>query len=211
MSERDDTPRDPASTMPDGEGMEGADLQKGERQTKLSFRRVVLLQSWARRFRARMKVIRMLRDRFEKIYDFKRSRFYYYDQVTDISSWRKPRLFRHHDVEFVSPMYTPDTAAEMIQKHMRRYMALIRVQLLYQSRVSAVPDARTGGTYYYNSYDGLAMWELPKFMKGKLTHKRRADRRPGDSGSDSDGEDAGNDSDSEAEKLKRKMARKYPR
>ena len=54
-------------------------------------------------------------------------------------------------------MFTPETGAEMIQKHMRRYMALMRVRLLYQSRVSAVPDARTGGTYYYNSYEGQAM------------------------------------------------------
>lgn len=204
MSDSSQSPRDPSGGVGVGES------DRGESEGLLKLRAVVRLQSAMRRFRDRVRVVRILRSRFEKIYDIKRSRFYYYDQITDISSWRKPRLFRKQDVQFVSPMYTPQTAAETVQKHMRRYMALMRVRLLYQSRVSAVPDARTGGTYYYNSYEGQAMWELPKFMKGRLNHKRRADRRPGDSESESDG-GSGNESDSEAEKLRRKMARKMPR
>ena len=206
MSNRSESPRestvDPGEEFPENE----------ETKEHMGITSIVRAQCLARRFIVRARVLKKLRARFEKIYDFKRNRFYYYDTVTDMSSWRKHRLFRKHDVEFISPMFTNETGAEIIQKHWRRYMALMRVRMMYQSRVSAVPDARTGGIYYYNSYTGEAMWELPKFMKGKLTHKRRADRRPGDSDSDSDGDgDSGNDSDSEAEKLRRKMNRKHPR
>lgn len=200
-----ETPRK-SNADPDDELSENEDAKENKSITS-----IVRAQCLARCFIARSRVLKKLRARFEKIYDFKRNRFYYYDTVTDMSSWRKHRLFRKHDIETISPMFTSDTGAEMIQKHMRRYLALMRVRMLYQSRVSAVPDARTGGIYYYNSYTGEAMWELPKFMKGKLTHKRRADRRPGDSDSDSDEDDSGNDSDSEAEKLRRKMNRKHPR
>lgn len=174
---------------------------------------IVHIQSLARRFIARCRVLVKLRDRFEKIFDFRRKRYYYYDKVTDMSSWRKHLLFFRHDVLVVSSMFTRDSAAEMIQKYIRRYLSRLRVRLLYQSIVSAVADERTGGTYYYNNSTGQTMWELPKFMRGKLTHKRRADRRPGDSTDEDSGRDgAGSDgSDSEAEKLRRKMARKYPR
>ena len=210
----------PREDLPDGSNDAEAEEIKAEEERAEEERaekgpsmvKIIRIQSMIRRYLNRVRTIQLLRSRYEKIYDIKRNRFYYYDTITDMSSWRKHRLFGRHDVEFISPMYTEDMAAEMIQKQMRRYMALMRVRLMYQRIVSAIPDARTSGTYYYNSELGQAMWELPKFMKGKLTHKRRADRRLGDSSEeDSDGDGGSGGSDSEAEKLRRKMARKYPR
>jgi hypothetical protein len=220
MAEADDgsppaSPRDEDRDGADAADDDGADKEQEckEEAGTLSLRAAIRMQCSIRRFLCRVRVVKKLRDRVEKIYDIKRGRFYYYDTVTDMSSWSKHRLFGRHDVKFISPTYTPETAALLIQTHIRRYLARLRVRLLYQTIVTAVPDARTGGTYFYNSAIGQAMWELPKFMKGKLTHKRRADRRPGDSsGDESDGDDeSSKGSDSEADKLRRKMARKFPR
>ncbi len=91
--------------------------------------------------------------------------------------------------------------------------AHLRVRMLFQSVVSPIEDRKTGAVYYWNTVSGQAMWELPKFMNGRLNHKSRAQARKDkkDDGSDNDADEGVSDSDSEAERLKRKMSRKYPR
>lgn len=48
-----------------------------------------VIQSLARRYFVRTKILQLLNERYEKIYDPKRKKYFYYDVHADISSWEK--------------------------------------------------------------------------------------------------------------------------
>lgn len=143
------------------------------------------IQATIRRFLTRCRVLRLLRQRFEKILDMyftsplflllnlrrssKRRRYFYYDTFTDSSSWLKPSLLRHHDIEKISSPYDETTAATMIQRQFRRILALVRVRGLYWSTVYSGVDETSGYEYFYSSVTGASMWMLPSFMYPKQT------------------------------------------
>ena len=62
-----------------------------------------MLQKAVRRYIVRSRVLKIIEDRFEKIFDPKRRSYYYYDTVTDTSSWRKPPLLLTGDIQRISP------------------------------------------------------------------------------------------------------------
>ena len=59
---------------------------------------IVKIQAVIRRFLARSRILRVATDRYEKIYDYKRQRFYYYDKISDTSSWFKPAIYLKNDI-----------------------------------------------------------------------------------------------------------------
>lgn len=63
------------------------------------------IQAVARMIIQRSRVLKYLNGRYEKIYDPKRERLYYYDKVTDSSSWGKPVLLLKSDIKVISPTY----------------------------------------------------------------------------------------------------------
>lgn len=63
------------------------------------------IQSIVRMVIVRSKLLKQLNTRYEKIYDPKRERFYYYDRVKDESSWGKPPLLLKSDIVEISPTY----------------------------------------------------------------------------------------------------------
>ena len=118
-----------------------------------------------------MKKIRRLDERFEKVFDPNRKRHYYYDKEKDKSSWRKPRLYMNSDVSKVSPTYSDDEAAAMIQTRFRMNRDLFIVRLLYQQNcnVSKIDERnRFSGNNYFNKMSGTTRDSLPTFMGGKL-------------------------------------------
>ena len=56
---------------------------------------------------------RVLHERYEKIFDPVRKRYYYYNTVEDTASWRKPLLLREEDIEHVAPTYSKDQAGNL--------------------------------------------------------------------------------------------------
>jgi hypothetical protein len=131
------------------------------------------IQSHIRRFVARKRLLGILNNRYEKIYDPIRRRFYYYDTIRDTSTWRKPALFRDHDVLKVAPTYFPEEAAVMIQRTGRRHIARRLVRLLYADTVKVTVDPTTKKPIYNNPKTKVAMNQLPHFMGGKLNHGYR--------------------------------------
>ena len=175
----------------------------------------IKLQSLARRYIARLRVIAIILKRTEKIWDPRRHEFYYYDIVTDRSSWRKPRALRNVEISDVAPTYQSDEASMMIVRQCRRRAALRKVRMLYQSVVVATYDESFAATYYYNPITGNTSWELPLFMNGKLDYAY--DKLPlGGTKADiaessSESEDSDLSIDSEIARQRRRAKRKFPR
>ena len=196
---------------------------------------ILKLQAFARRIRDRKKVVTLLESKYEKIYDPNRKKYFYYNSLTDTSSWKKPKLLGRSDITKISSLYTEEEAAGMIQRQFRRMKALHLVRMMYKKNVTAIKDEGSGQTYYYNKVTDQTFWELPDFMGGKLKYNykvnipstRKAETGVGssdedgsendssDSESDSDEEDSSDESavseNSEELRQKRRMQRKYPR
>jgi hypothetical protein len=105
----------------------------------------------------------VLSERFEKIQDLKHQRHYYYDRLLDVSSWIKPALLRGNDL-LDAPIFTQETGAVLIQKYIRRMLALQRVRGMYDKVVTRAVDEGSGVEYYWNILTGVSMWQLPAFM-----------------------------------------------
>lgn len=172
---------------------------------------LIRLQALARRFVVRSRVVKDIRSRFEKIYDPKRRRHYYYDKKADKSSWVKPVFLLKKDLDEVAPTYTPQQAVLKLQRVVRKHMALLTIRLAYQQSVMKVTDEQSGQEYYLNPKTGGTMWQLPAFMGGRMDYARKEVRAlPEPIESDSDESDASS-LDSEAVRAKRRRRRKQPR
>lgn len=134
---------------------------------------VIKFQSFIRLFLVRCKLLKAINSRYEKIYDPRRQKHYYYDKEKDTSSWNKPVLLLNGDVERVAPTYLDDQAATMIQTRIRMVLALLRVRLLYQSILITSVDEASGANYYYNPRSEVTMWDLPYFMDNRLDYERK--------------------------------------
>lgn len=194
------------------------------------------VQATIRKFIIRARIMRDLASRYEKIYDPKRRRFYYYDQKTDSSTWIKPVLFLKKDLS-VAATYSPDQAAAKIQRMVRSYLSKLKVRIMYQRIITTAFDEESGLTYYINPYVGSTMWELPPFMNDRLDYKEKPprpltiitkkksktndddDENDDESDEDEDEEDEKEEDDdsealsesSEQVREKRRNRRKYPR
>jgi hypothetical protein len=183
---------------------------------------IIKVQKLIRKFVAKCKMAKMIEDSYEKIYDPKRKKYFYYNRVTDISSWKKPLLLKTGDLKQIHHLYTPDQAALMVQRQFWRMKALIRVRLMFQQICTEIKDESTNGVYYYNSKTSTSFWELPSFMNGRLDYKykdknnQNENENNGSEGGSQGDEDSDDDSDedsedSEIEREKRRLNRKYPR
>jgi hypothetical protein len=137
---------------------------------------VTKLQSFVRLFLCRTKLLKSLNVRYEKIFDPKRHKYYYYDKLRDRSSWDKPRLLLGKDLETIAPTYTNDEAATKIQTRIRMKLSLLRVRLVYQANLITSVDEGSGANYYYNPKSDVTMWDLPEFMAGRLDYEKKKAR-----------------------------------
>lgn len=177
-----------------------------------SLRYIVKAQSIARKFVLRSRFLKQLEDRYEKIYDPKRDRYFYYDRLTDTSSWEKPVVFGKDDVEEISSIFTPDEASVIVVRSLLRYIALRKIRMQCQSVLNQIVG-EDGSKYYVNTYTNETLHRLPRFMKGRFNYRykfrRRSDASAEDTSSEEDSE--GSDEEMEDEISKRRMLRKYPR
>ena len=187
---------------------------------------VIQVQKTVRRFLARCQIHEYIAAKYEKIYDPKRKFYYYYNIQTDKSSWKKPALLLKSDITLISPTYTLDEAAAMIQRQARRRIALRRVRILYKAVVTESTDVSSGLVYYYNRKSGQSMWKLPDFMNNIFDHKYKngpnrkeskaavtvtAEVEEEESGGDESSEESDVSEDSGVARMKRVLARKFPR
>lgn len=200
---------------------------------ELSWYCAIKVQSLCRRFLVRQRLLKEARNRYEKIFDPKRKRYYYYDSVTDKSTWIKPVQLLDKDLD-VAPTYIPEQAALKIQRMIRLHLAKLKVRTMYQEILTTGLDPASGYPYFQNSRSGLTMWALPLFMNGKMNYARKPAKDPkflkkvfpkpvGDDEDDEDEEDEsesdeesaedseGLSEDSETIREKRRQKRKYPR
>lgn len=138
-------------------------------ESTLQIHSIVKLQSYLRKIRARKQIVDLLQTRYEKIYDPKRKKCFYYDIVRDISSWKKPKLLKDNDINKISSLYTPNEAAIIIQRQVRKSYALKRVRMLYQKRIKIQRISRHK-TAYYNKVTKETLDRLPNFMAGRLDY-----------------------------------------
>lgn len=134
----------------------------------------VRVQALARRFLVRISVLKLLRERWEKAYDPRRRRYYYFDTKQGTSKWRKPRLLWAHDIAEIAPTYPPAQAAILIQRQWRAWVARLTVATLYGETVRLLVDDQSGCEYWYNLHTGAAAWELPQFMTARVKSKHAA-------------------------------------
>lgn len=179
--------------------------------------RAIKIQALIRRFLIRTRKLKETFQRYEKIFDPKLKRFYYYDKIKDKSSWVKPVLLLRRDFPDIAPTYLPTQAAKKIQLAVRRMIAVHRVRLLYQSKINVIIDEKTGKRTYYNPKSGATRNRLPAFMKGRLDYRKskKKVKKKGEDESEDDS-DASEESDglsldSDARRLRRKLKRRYPR
>ena len=180
-----------------------------------------IIQRHARRYNQRVKILELYNSMYEKILDPKRRCYYYYNIEKDRSSWTKPRLLHDGDIWKISPSYTIDEAATMIQRQARRRKDLKRIRRLYKMFVKEMLDT-TGTNYYFNPLTSRTMWELPLFMGGKLNHvyhdntlkksELNDEEKEDEEEEDEESSDESNLSeDSELVRQRRREARIFPR
>lgn len=171
------------------------------------------LQAVVRKFVIRSRIMKDITQRYEKIFDPKRKKYYYYDRKLDSSSWLKPVLLLDKDIEDVAPTYLPEQAAVKLQRVVRRFLSLLKVRLKFQECIVKVKDEKSNDEYFINSKTGSKLQQLPSFMNGRLDYERKEVREmPGlDSDGESEDESDAESQDTEARLAKRRKKRKYPR
>lgn len=131
---------------------------------------IIKMQSLLRKYRARKICLAKVESIYEKIYDPKRKRYFYYHRLKDMSSWRKPKILGKNDISKISPLYSREQSVGMIQRQFRRMKALHRVRMKFQKRVKATKDPKLKKIYYFNKITKQTFWELPEFMAGKINY-----------------------------------------
>lgn len=140
-----------------------------DREMKISC--IIRMQALARRYFSRCKVVRFINKRFEKIWDPKTDKYYYYDTKLDKSSWTKPSILLDAEIDDIAPTYLDEPAALMVQRQYRRLVALRKVQKLYKEVISEISDETTETKYYFNPRLFTTHWDLPAFMQGEYDHE----------------------------------------
>lgn len=169
----------------------------------------IKVQSLVRVFLVRARLLKKIFNRYEKIYDPKRRRHYYYDKDLDKSSWIKPALLLKSDFPQVAPTYTKQEAVLVLQKFFRKRLALSKVRLLYQQVINVIEDYEAGQKQYINTLSGNVRSTLPLFMNGKLNYRAHGDTA-GDDDQSMESEDGFSES-SEVHRDRRRRKRKLPR
>lgn len=82
--------------------------EQDDEQLVIAHYGAIKIQSIARMIIVRSRLLKQLNQRYEKIYDPKRDKYYYYDTQKDKSSWRKPVLLLKSDISKIAPPYVPE-------------------------------------------------------------------------------------------------------
>jgi Leucine-rich repeat (LRR) protein len=119
------------------------------------------VQAMARRMFARDVAYAMVAEKWEKIFDPVRARYYYYNVVDDQAIWKRPAPLMWRDLEHVAPTFTDEQAALLVQSAWRRLKFMRVVRRRIAKVFSKVYEEETGTYYYYNAQTGETSWSKP--------------------------------------------------
>lgn len=108
---------------------------------------------------ARKRVLEVVRNRYELVFDPETDEYFYYDKVTEQSQWTKPLTLRAKQLYQDSKRATEK--AMMIQRLFRRKIALRRIRDMVQAQYTKEYDPKTGDFYYLHKTTGRVQWEKP--------------------------------------------------
>lgn len=155
----------------ESERQRASDETDNGNDSEISLHTIIKLQSWLRRYKARKECLDLLTTRYEKIYDPRRKKYFYYDIIRDLSSWKKPKLLKDQDIQKVSSLYSQEEAIILIQKFFRKIYSLRKVRMLFQQRIKIKRDTRQKKlTTYFNKVTKQTFSKLPNFMEGRLNY-----------------------------------------
>ena len=146
-------------------------------------RAALVIQSQGRKFLAKRKCQRLLREHVRSHFDPVQKRVFYHNTLTKTSSWIKPKLLQSVDVdqeeeeeeeegandpvqeqELPRKQWTEKSAALAIQSQWRRIRALqqsrFRIHDVYQKHF----DEEEQLAYYYNTSTQQSTWTKPKLL-----------------------------------------------
>jgi hypothetical protein len=115
----------------------------------------------ARRMFARDVAYAMVAEKWEKIFDPVRARYYYYNVVDDQAIWKRPAPLMWRDLDHVAPTFTDEQAALLVQSAWRRLKFMRVVRRRIAKVFSKVYEEETGTYYYYNAQTGETSWSKP--------------------------------------------------
>jgi hypothetical protein len=194
---------------------------EGDMLAEMEMIMAIQIQKRIRGFIVRSRRRKYVHERFEKIWDPRRDKHYFYDTEEDTAAWKLPLVFRKFEPEFeIAPTFLPDDGARVIQTMARRVAALCRVRIMYKEQWEEVFDFYSSSNYYANRKTYQSSWMLPKFMKGVYDHevKPKDDEEDVDSkltGDENEAEESEIDSQasdySEQVRERRRKKRIYPR
>ena len=87
------------TVVPTNDGMQRQSFDE-EKQVTIGLTRdeaATKLQGMYRRMKARQRIRWMIANVFEKVVDQRSGAFYYYNKMTGVSSWEKPKLMKEND------------------------------------------------------------------------------------------------------------------
>ncbi|KAH8044752.1 hypothetical protein JL722_14537 [Aureococcus anophagefferens] len=119
------------------------------------------VQAMARRMFARDVAYAMVAEKWEKIFDPVRARYYYYNVVDDQAIWKRPAPLMWRDLDDVAPTFTDEQAAILVQSAWRRLKFMRVVRRRIAKVFSKVYEEETGTYYYYNAQTGETSWSKP--------------------------------------------------
>ncbi|ETW08457.1 hypothetical protein H310_01037 [Aphanomyces invadans] len=138
-----------------------------------------IVQRHYRRHKAQVVSIESLMLRFQKVFDPNTHRSFYYDNVTQTSTWTAPLLLQKHARKMCpSPTKytTPDSAAVRIQGIFRLRKARQEALQLAQASYEKVYDETVQAYYYFNVKTGQSQWTKPKcFRHSDVQHVVQVD------------------------------------
>ena len=177
-------------------GEQKEEKEKAEKKAPLTKEEAaVAIAQTFRRYKARKMVLALVSARFQKVWSEEHKAFFYFDQKSGRSVWKKPSLLREGDIKATPrsealsaglPVEARDEeegrskanektetvaerekrAATLISRVFRRYKARKLVLAIIAARWEKVWDPESSSFFYYDSKEGNSSWERPALLRG---------------------------------------------
>lgn len=118
----------------------------------------VKIQCMVRRFLAKRRVIRMSRDNFVRVYDPVYKRYFWYDQLHEKSTWKKPsrvELYTAAELESVP----------VIQRFCRGFTGRARARKLANQKYTRFYDAETSSFYWVENATNKTTYKASNWLQ----------------------------------------------
>lgn len=108
---------------------------------------------------ARRRIMDVVRNKFELVFDPDSGEYFYYNKETGESQWDKPKTLGDKDMYADGP--EADNAARILQNAFRRRLALKQIREMIKGIYKKEYDPSTGDFYYLNVKTGETRWDKP--------------------------------------------------